>query len=601
MVQDLSPGSLNLLTAEIAAELRRREAENPAGFFPWHDIQDWALHHVWDEAQKDVRIMLVCGGNRGGKSATGKGTYANVMRRTSPIAKKLQTVDKLTGEQRPKNDTDPITVWIVPPTLEKARQDWVNPSDGYGLKYWLGDLYIDEKKTPDHVFYSRPPGLSQEDANQAWVNGEYERFDKTIIKSHDQDLLSFEASAVDFCIFDEEIMEQAKWNSVLMRIGTTNGTVMMCYTPLHGLSWSFDRYWRPLIKNEVARKVRDRCWIHDQGRGACVVAVQFGAGDNPLAADYAHEIEHDHGMSEAEKAARLHGEYGFVEGALIPSLSGIDLLAPDSDHEVFVVDYLPGMAVRDRDRERYGDAIEGDIIEWLLVTDPNKSYGATLAGVDNNGNVFFVEWHLEVAWPDRLHAQAFEKMEKKWVKPRQPVRRMADPGSAGAQSIVNMGDYGLFFETMEKGAGSVSESIKRLRSLAWVDPEHRHPITGQMGAPRVYFYRPTLIKKWQAEGSGPGQETWNIGCKLTDQISMARQTDNENAPPDTPHKSHRSKLDLFDCARYTAMAVRLPKDEVPAGGTVARDDYTLPSLPLSGQEPYNPLDRDIFVPEYNWN
>ena len=36
------------------------------------------------------------------------------------------------------------------------------------LLFWLGDLFIDEKKTPDHVFYSRPPGLSQEDAEAAY-------------------------------------------------------------------------------------------------------------------------------------------------------------------------------------------------------------------------------------------------------------------------------------------------------------------------------------------------------------------------------------------------------------------------------------------------
>jgi hypothetical protein len=35
-------------------------------------------------------------------------------------------------------------------------------------------------------------------------------------------------------------------------------------------------------------------------------------------------------MSEAEKAARLYGEYGFVEGALVPALSGLDVISPDS-------------------------------------------------------------------------------------------------------------------------------------------------------------------------------------------------------------------------------------------------------------------------------
>jgi hypothetical protein len=585
---------LAALEREIQEEMLRREKSSPTSFFPWHEIQEWVLNDSGDLARKDVRILLACGGNRGGKSALGKGIYSDVMRRKSPLAKKLRMTDRITGDVRRKGPRDPITVWIIPPTLEKARQDWVNPSDGYSIKYWLGDLYIDEKKTPDHVFYSRPPGLEPEEAKRLWGLGEYEHFDKTILKSHDQDLLSFEASAVDLAIVDEEIMDEKKWNSILLRIGTPNGSVVMCYTPLHGLSWSYDRYWRPLIKLGTARRLGTRRWIHDEGDGSCVVAVQFGAGDNPLAVEYAKEIQNDPGMSEAEKAARLHGEYGFVEGALIPNLSGIDILSPDSDHEVFVVDILPGMEDQSGGEHRL---VPGKIIEWILMTDPNKSYGALLVAVDNAGNLFFVSEHLEEAWPDRKHAEAFRAMERKWVKYGQPIRRIADPGSAGAHSIVNMADLGLFFETMEKSAGSVGESIKKLRSLTWVDPDHHHPITGKKGAPRVYFFRPGVVSRWK-DKSG----RLNIACRLADQISLARQTDNENAPPDTPHKSVRSKLDLFDCARYAAMVAKVwteEEDEHPSQPRMTDDK--LPKLPLNTNEDHiDPLDRDIYTPFYEF-
>lgn len=576
-MKDLSPQALSALQGQLLEELELREKKDPVSFFPWHKFQRWVLEEAFEAAKKDVRIVLACGGNRGGKSALGKGIFSDFVRRKSLLATKLRTTDRLTGDVRSKNSTDPVTVWIVPPTLEKARQDWVNPSDGYSIKYWLGDLFIDEKKSPDHVFYSRPPGLSMADAKAAYARGDVEVLDKTILKSHDQDLLSFEASAVDLCVVDEEILDQGKWNSILMRIGTSNGTVVMCYTPLHGLSWSYDRYWRPLVKNKLAREVGERAWIHDSTKGACVVAVQFGAADNPLATEYSAEVASDPGMSDAEKSARLYGEYGFVEGALIPALSGLDLIAPDTDHKIYVVDELP------------------KIVEWVLMTDPNKSYGAILTGVDNQGNLFFVKEHLQESWPDRRHAEVFRSWEAKWVRPGTPLQRLADPGSAGAHSIVNMADLGLFFSAMEKGAGSVSASVKRLRSLAWIDPEHLHPITGEMGAPRLYFHRPSLITKYTDAG---GRVT--LGCRLAEQISMARQTDNQNAPPDTPHKDIRSKLDLFDCARYTAMAVRnwLDDDDLPK--MQVTDDYHLPKLPPVGHRPdiEDPLDRDFYVPEY---
>jgi hypothetical protein len=578
MMKDLSPEALHALRGQLLGEMDRRKKADPVSFFPWHAHQRWVLDKAMLVAKKAVRIVLACGGNRGGKSALGKGIFSDFMRRKSPLATKLRTTDPLTGDIRPKNDTDPVTVWIVPPTLEKARQDWVNPSDGFSIKYWLGDLFIDEKKTPDHVFYSRPPGLSMEDATSAYNNGEVEKLDKTILKSHDQDLLSFEASAVDLCIVDEELQDEAKWNSMLMRVGTSNGSIVMAYTPLHGLTWSYDRYWRPLVKLGTAKEHGPRRWIKDEGDGACVVAVQFGAADNPLATEYAHEIASDPGMSEAEKAARLYGEYGFVEGALVPALSGLDVISPDSDHEIYIIDEMP------------------DVTEWILMTDPNKSYGALLVAQDKGGNIIFVREHLEEAWPDRRHAERFKLWESKHVRPGTHIRRLADPGSAGAHSIVNMADLGLFFENAEKGAGSVSASIKKLRSYAWIDPEHQHPITGEMGAPRLYFHRPTIVSKWKDDNGRV-----NLGCRLADQISQARQTDNPASPPDTPHKDIKSKLDLFDCARYVAITVRDWRDLEEDEAQPRKDDYTLPSIPWAGQQKtpeFDPLGREFYLPDY---
>jgi hypothetical protein len=586
----MSDDSSGILKAQIRRELERREKLDPVSMFPWHAQQRWMLFKALDTPVRDPRVVLVCGGNRGGKSGLGKGLYADTMRRKNRLAKKLRMVDKYTGEMRNKNDRDPITVWIIPPTLEKARQDWVTPTDGYSIRYWLGDLFMDEKKTPDHVFYSRPPGMTKEEADVILARGDLDRLDKTILKSHDQDLLSFEASSVDLAIVDEEIQEQAKWNSLLLRIGTTNGTLVMCYTPLHGLSWSYDRYWKPVVKNRTGKyRVGQRRWIKDSGKGAVVIAVQFGAAANPLATEYAEEIANDPGMSDAEKAARLYGEYGFVEGALIPALSGLDVIAPEEDHKVYVVDHLPG------ERERGGQSYDGRIVEYRLITDPNKSYGAVLSALDREGNIFWLAEHLEEAWPDRKHAEAFTKMIARHCRPGVPVIKKADPGSAGAQSIVNMADLGHMFAAIEKGAGSVSDGVKRMRSMAWVDPEHVHPITGEKGAPRMFFYRPGLVNTWK-DASGHT----SLGCRLAEQISQARQTDNPNAPPDTPHKSIRSKLDLFDCARYTCVDIQpgagSGDDEVLEAEK--KHDHMIHSLPLPGRERHL-MDDEFYIPLYD--
>jgi phage terminase large subunit-like protein len=591
---------LGRLSGERLAQLRdiqkaerdRRAFQRPADFFPWHDIQKWVLESP-GQVEGDVRMMFIAGGNRGGKSAVGKGLLSQVVRRTNPINDQLRTMDKYTGQVRKKHDRDPLTVWIVPPTLEKARQDWITPQDGFGIRYWLGNLYLDHKKSPDLVFYSRPPGMTEE---ECWKDGKTggtvleDRVDKVLIKSQDQKLETFESSACDLIIFDEEpagAENEKKWQSCRMRVGTTHGVLVMTYTPLHGLSWSYKKHWKPLVKDGRARKVADRCWIFNPpGDEANVICAQMGSADNPLAKDYAREIEASKEFGEAEKAARLYGEYGYVEGALLPSLAGIDVLEPLPEHEVYVVDDLPGQRIKGTD-----DKVPGRITNWFLITDPNKSYGAVLGALDANGNLFYVSEHLEESWPDRKHAEAFKDMEKAWVTGR--IQRFADPGGAGAHSIVNMASYGLAFETMPKGAGSVSSSIKRLRGMTYVDPSHAHPITGEKGAPRVYFYRPGLLRGGKFES------------ELANQLSEARQTDNENAPTDTPHKDIRSKLDLFDCARYMAVIVVDIPISGDTPGSIPGHDYEekLPSdIPFGKKEPVaNPWDMELDLPQYDFS
>ena len=553
-------------------ERDRRVKDRPVDFFPWHKIQKWVLNSG-KEVDGEIRMMFIAGGNRGGKSKVAMGLISEVLRRTSPLNDQFLTTDRYTGKIVKKGRSDPLTIWVVPPTLEKARNDWLMPQDQMGLEYWVGSLFVDIRRTPDLVIFSRPPGLKEEEISSTKGDFDLKRCDKILIKSQDQALETFESSEVDLVVFDEEVADQQIWNSCRMRVGTTHGTLIMAYTPLRGLSWSYKSYWKPYIKDKKAKKVRDRCWVYNPTKSgeegpANIVLAQMGSADNPRARSYAIEIEADPGMSDAEKSSRLYGEYGFVEGALLKPLVGMDLTAPLEQHQIYVLDELPKK-----------------LSYWFLVSDPNKSYGATLAVKDYDGNLIFVAEHLEESWPDFQHAEAFKQMEKMYVTG--PIMRFADPGSAGAQSIVNMNALGIPFDTLPKGAGSVSASVKKLRGLAFVDPMHRHPVTKEKGAPRLYFYRPGLL-------SGDKSES-----ELVVQLGQARQTSNENAPPDTPHKDIRSKLDLFDCARYTASVMT----DMPYGLDVEEDRKFTPEdvyrAPPLVEESAG--DVEFWLPEYQFD
>ena len=569
---DLPEELLDELERQQRKEMEKREHQDPANFFPWHRIQTWVLESP-SIIDKPIRVMLLSGGNRSGKSATMKGLWSRVLRRDSALNDQFMELNKRTKRVQPKAPDSPLVTWVVPPTLEKGRQDWLAPEDGYSMKHWAGDLFVHHREQPDNVMYTKVPGVSP------WHDkGKYDPMacDRTLMKSMDQKLESFESSAVDLALIDEEINSERKWNSILMRIGTTNGLMAMAFTPLHGLSWSWDRYWAPLVEGGRADKVSDRCWVHQPNKGAVVVMAQMGTADNPLAKSYADEVEADAGMSRAEKNARLYGEYGYVEGALIERLAGLSVRNPLGKHEQYVVDELP-------ERKAF----------WFTVADPNKSFGATLSCLDEDGNLFFVAEHLEQSLPNREHANRIKAMERTHIPPRHGVLRYADPGSAGAQATIDLTDAGIPFMVMPKGAGSVSASIKALRNLAAIDPKHVHPITGDKGAPRVYFYRPGLCP-----GGGESQ--------LAKQIGQARQTDDPSAPPDTPHKSNRYRLDLFDCGRYTAMlrqqyAASLEDDgvkaNVPADRMPTDKDEWDRMQRLTEEESH---EEDFFLPEYSF-
>lgn len=531
MKQDWSLEELLAVQHAQKQELLARVAADPVRFFRWHGQQEWFLFEAMSQVAGPIRVMMLLGGNRAGKSVTAKGLVGQLVRRNSPLNEQFLTTDPITGEVRTKDKADPLRIWVVPPTGEKARSDWAAPSDGLGIAYWMGDLFREEKKHPDHVFYSTLD-------DQVWL------------KSQDQKIETFESSEVDVAIVDEEMPDEAKINSILMRLATSNGVLVMTFTPLHGLSWSWRRWWKPLVEEGRADPVGDRRWIYRPEKGANVVIVQVGMRDNPKAAGYAEEVEADHEMSEAEKAARLYGQYGFVEGALLPKLAGLDLYAPREDQRPYIVERLPGETYQ-KDGNRV--TAPGGISRWYLVADPNKSYGALLGCTDYDGNMFFVKDHLKESWSDMQHAAEFKKMEKKFVRDA-PLMRYADPGSAGAHSIVNLGQLGLPFMAVDKPSGSVSTSIKKLRGMTYIDPEHAHPLTGKKGAPRIYFYRPGLLTETYVAGHKM------VSSQLCEQLSLARQSEKDTDPPDTPHKDIRNKLDLFDCARYMALVATSAAD-----------------------------------------
>jgi phage terminase large subunit-like protein len=527
-----SPQEKLSLIVDVKDAMRSLEAPDPGLHFPVHDQQDYFRTHC------DYDINIMEGGNRSGKSVNEKIILADVGRRRSPINDRL-CVDPETGLAiRSRNR--PLEMWVATPSLEKFRNDWLDTKDPRdSIKAYLGDMLQRVDEHPDIVLRTTLG-------------------DKILAKSYEQGYMSFESSDVDVIFLDEEPDDPKILNSCLMRVATNNGVIILGFTPLEGLSWTFDRFYDLMVNYGMAKKVRDRVWVSDDEGGRSVLLVQMGMADNPKARREAEKLEKDETILPAEKRARLYGEYGFQEGVFLPRLAGLNLEKPAPEHEMYVIDELP------------------DHLEHYLIADPNQRYGAILAAMDMNDNAFFIHQHLEEAWVIQQHADLFNL----WLRsfPGARMREFADFGAAGkmATNEINKA-HGFRFQSVVKGKGSVEESIKVLR--AWSVPQAKrvHPITGERGAPQMYFYRPGLIEKLERNG----REV--MGSRLVDELSRARQTETDHAKPETPHKTQKFSLDLFDCARYLTR-VRRPAG-IPASGNQNAVGIPIKKAPPSDRLP----------------
>jgi phage terminase large subunit-like protein len=466
------------------------ECMGPLGSFPWHTQQQFALASA-------TNVVVVLGGNQSGKSTAGAGVVSRLVRREGPIYRRLRN---------PENR--PLKIWVSPQSFEKYKSNWEmrlhdDVFDGMDVTHGIEMGY---KQTPVPVFTW--------DDSCAGGNSLYG-------KSQDQGFLAFESDVVDLIVFDEEPKDPRLYTSAVQRLATTNGIILLTFTPLLGISWTFGRFYQPCARDDY--KVADRVWR----RGNDITVIGMGMADNPeaVAGGGVARIQNDPGMTEAEKNTRLYGKYGYAEGLIFPGFATLN--ADDADNP-FIIDGLPP------DRQ----------YSWMLTCDPNKRHGGLLTAIDHEGNRFYTAEHYKEDQPDRLHASDYHEILKRFrledkagvVSPSLGI--YADPGGAGAQAIINMSDYGIFAGAVKKDAGSVKASIELIRRAAWIDPTHRHPVTGVLGASHTYFLR-TLKSTWTVGGVEYHES------RLMWELRQYRQKD--TSPPDTPIKELD---DVVDPMRY---------------------------------------------------
>jgi phage terminase large subunit-like protein len=459
-------------------------ALGPAAKFPWHVQQQFAMRAATDE-------IMVIGGNRSGKSMVGEGIISRLVYRDGPIWKRL----RWTGEQLASGKR-PIKIWVAPEIDEKA------------VSLWEPRL-LEMMKGLDYSYLQSPHRVIS--WNDEMGGGEI------WLKSQEQGFKKFESDEVDLILFDEEPDDQRLVNSARTRFATTNGVLVMTFTPLKGMTWTYEEIYAPVAEERFGSyKIADRVWR----KGNDLTIVQMGMADNPEAVKGGGvaRLVSNTSISAAEKSARLYGTYGFTEGLLFHQFANLRADQPS----LYIIDKLP-------DDRPY---------QWMLTADPNKAHGALLIAQDHEGNRYYCAEHFAIGLPDSQHAEGYRSMLYEYGLRVTDVDVWADPGGAGKQAIYNLAEVGFDAAPVPKDAGSVAASIKRLRRAASIEKTHRHPVTGELGAPHVYFLR-NLRSQWASGGKHYDES------RLMWEFRQYRQR--QNAAPDTPMKKND---DVVDCARY---------------------------------------------------
>jgi hypothetical protein len=212
----------------------------------------------------------------------------------------------------------------------------------------------------------------------------------------------------------------------------------------------------------------------------------------------------------------------------------------------------------------------------------------TWSATDSHGNIFFYREYMKEDQLISEHRRAIYEMSCKdspnGVQPPLYYSNYADPKiftrdrgrTAMAGPTHSVADEFLDRRIMEgstaiawrRANNNESVTINRVREYLRLDPNHRHPITGEMGAPHMYFLRRTA--------SYPT----GIHELLVDLRSAKRVVvgfDNEGQKLYGDKRDDKVRDHLLDCCRYftasrPALALK-PAEEEPEPGSIRWSDY----------------------------
>lgn len=173
----------------------------------------------------------------------------------------------------------------------------------------------------------------------------------------------------------------------------------------------------------------------------------------------------------------VEGDWSAYEGLIYPDYSDLTHVVHADEMQQYIADLLVRGELGVLEGYDYGQASPSCYL---------------LAFVDRAFNVLIVDGFYQANAAIGIQAAEIKRIRSKWrVIPDTPI--YADPaifkGRQATKSSVGKTVAELFADeeiNMRRGSNNIEAGIQKVTSYVAVDKGHRHPITGNVGAPRLY-------------------------------------------------------------------------------------------------------------------
>jgi phage terminase large subunit-like protein len=306
---------------ELLAARRRRKESKPWEFY--RPLKKLAGFHV-----SKARVKAIIAANRAGK------TEAHV----------IQAIRYALGQNPHKEIPVPNHGWIVSVSNDAQREILQPKFERYLPKEFLRNIVYRQRRVWDQLILP---------------NGSIIGF-----KSCEMDRKVFQGAALHWASFDEE-PDQDIYQEVLTRLTDYRGDAWLTFTPINGMTWTYDEFVDPKTKNKNSEVFTSSMWDNAKSAGGHIDDDEIRLREESITDPIMRRI-------------RIYGEFHSQVGRIYKSF----------DTRTHVIEELP------RDLLAQDGTINANLDTYVCL-DTGRCFAATFFVVDYLGNVFLFDEYYD--------------------------------------------------------------------------------------------------------------------------------------------------------------------------------------------------------------